>query len=1128
MEADRWRQIDSVFEAALDLDPEEWAAYLKEACADDEELHREVESLLLAHMRAAGFIEESPFAVAAELLEPNKISTLIGSQVGRYQITGLLGSGGMGDVYLANDTQLNRPVALKLLPAPFTSDKERLHRFEREARSASALNHPNILTIYEIGQEGSVRFIATEFIEGETLRERIKRARLSLREAVDVVMQVASALAAAHQAGIIHRDIKPENIMLRRDGYIKVLDFGLAKLTGGNREGARTGTEHVVASTGYKTSPGRVMGTVHYMSPEQARGLTVDVRTDIWSLGVVLYELLTGRAPFTGETDSDVMAKLLEREPRPLSHLIPSIPVELERIIARSLCKEKQGRYQSVEQLGADLKSISRRLEVDDSLARVQLGEASQRSDAAGASKAGREARQNSNFITRPLPRASQIVTPNNLSSVSLPLIGRETEIAEIENLLLRSDVRLLTLTGVGGTGKTRLARQVAHHLLDAFTDGVFFIELAAVTNAELVASTILQPLGAQQSGGVTPLETLKNHLREKQMLLVLDNFEQVLAASNLVADLLATSTNLKILVTSRALLRLNIEREFKVTPLALPQSGERREADELMNYGAIALFMERARAAKPAFALSEENAPLVLEICRKLDGLPLAIELAAARIKLLSMRAILSRLGSSLNLLTGGERDLPARQQTMRGAISWSYDLLEREERTLLNRLSVFAGGYTIEAAEAICGKLNESITGASPGRQQNLAAAPDSEIENDHSGAQALAMSVLDGVASLLDKSLLVQKEKPDGESRFRLLEVVREFALERLKESGEAAVAQKRHAEFFLLLSEEAEPHLLGARQKELLDRLEEEHDNLRAALGWLAEHDAAAYARLAGSLCDFWQIREHFAEGRAWLLPALEKTRGETTLTRAKALHAASSVTWPTGDVESARKLLEECLAISKQIDNKFLIIRASNGLGVAAWQQDNLALARPFFEEALSVSRELGDARMIGVGLGNLGATAFGLGDYATARALHEESLAAAMKAGNKQSAAVTLTNLGEVAFVEGDLEGSRNYYAKALMQARELSNWRTIATSLDGLATVAAKTEAWKRAAQLAGAADALRETIKFELTRSNRTAREEFLASVRRKLGEAAFAQAEAEGKTMPLDQVIALSLRS
>src|SRR5215204_271375 len=364
MTPERYRQIGEIYHAVLEVDREKRGAFLDQSCAGDEVLRREVESLIASHEQASDFIETPALAVAAGMF--SRRDSLVGQKIANFHVLSLIGEGGMGEVYLAEDTRLGRRVALKLLSPAFTSDADRMRRFVQEARAASALNHPNILTVHEIGRANGFDFIATEFIEGETLRSSMVQRNLPLTQALDVAAQVAGALAAAHTAGVLHRDVKPENIMLRPDGYVKVLDFGLAKLAGG---GVQTGNEASTVAR-VETNPGVVMGTVQYMSPEQTRGRTMDARTDIWSLGIVLYEMITNRTPFESETQSDTIVSILERKPKPLTLHAPEAPTELERIVTKALAKDKEERYQTAKDMAIDLRRLRQRLELNSEIER--------------------------------------------------------------------------------------------------------------------------------------------------------------------------------------------------------------------------------------------------------------------------------------------------------------------------------------------------------------------------------------------------------------------------------------------------------------------------------------------------------------------------------------------------------------------------------------------------------------------------------------------------------------------------------------------------------------------------------------------------------------------------------------
>ncbi len=1017
-----------------------------------------------------------------------------GTRLGRYEIRSSLGAGGMGEVYLADDAQLGRKIALKVLLPDITANEDRMRRFEQEARAASALNHPNILTIHEIGETDSVHFMATEFVDGVTLHQHMSRTRMKIGEVLDVAIQVASALAAAHAAGIVHRDIKPENIMLRPDGYVKILDFGLAKLT-------QRSLDATEAPTMVNTEPGIVMGTVKYMSPEQARGLDVDARSDIWSLGVVIYMMVTGAAPFVGKTPTDVIVSILEKEPVPLRQYRQTVPPELELIVKKALAKQKEKRYQTVNDLAGDLKHLRQEMEFRSRLERSAAPDTS--GEAAVGGGGGHETNPEVSWQTNPTVLSVPLLEspdsrPHNLSVQLTSLLGREGEVAAVEKLLRQEDVRLLTLTGPGGTGKTRLGLQVASNLLGSFKDGVFFIALSTISDPGLVVSTIAQTLGIKEAGGVSLLQSLKQYLQDKQMLLLLDNFEQLLAAAPAAADLLTASPRLKVLVTSRAVLHVQGEQEFPVPSLALPDLKHLPPVENLAQYGAVALFVRRARAAKPSFTITNENAHAVAEICTRLDGLPLAIELAAARIKLLSPQAMLARLENRFKLLTGGAQDLPSRQQTMRGAIAWGYDLLAEDEKRLFRQLSVFVGGCTLEAVEAVCG------------------------------GEGDLEIDVLSGVESLLDKSMLRQKEQADGEPRFTMLETIREYGLECLKEGGETETL-RRHAGFFLTLAEEAEPELTGSRQVELLGQLETEHDNLRAALQWMgASGEIELGLRLAGALWRFWDVHGYLSEGRKWLEGFLARAQSGSipASVRAKATNGAGVLAGTQGDFERQDVILQESLALYRELGDKLGVAQSLNNLGSIAYSRGDWERAAALYMESLSLRRELGDKWGIANSLNNLGGVAYSQGDYERAAALYAESLELRRELGDRRGIGMSLNNLGEVAQQQGDYERAAALYIESLDLRRELGDKLFIASSLSNLGEVACDQGDCERAAHLFGAAEALRETIGSPLPLAKRHEYERRVAAACDALGRESFAAAWAEGRAMTLKQAIAYAL--
>ncbi|MGC1686137.1 MAG: protein kinase, partial [Candidatus Acidiferrales bacterium] len=631
----------------------------------------------------------------------------LGTKLAHYEIVAPLGAGGMGEVYRARDSRLNRDVAIKILPEAFSSDGEGLRRFEREARSASALNHPNIITIYELGQDGSTHYIAMELIDGKTLRELLAAGALPIRKVIEIAAQIAEGLAKAHEAGIAHRDIKPANVMISSDGLAKILDFGLAKFVAPS--GALSDANTMSA---WQTQPGQFLGTVQYMSPEQASYGQTDFRSDQFSFGLVLYEMVTGKRAFRRSTAAETMVAILKEQPDPIGVQCPDAPAPLCWAIDRCLAKEPDKRYAATRDLANELAAMRHR------------------------------------FSEKPITQAEN--RQINIPMQRTGFVGREKEIAAAKELLLSHNIRLLTVTGPGGIGKTRLGVQVALGLVDNFPGGTHLVPLSSISDPSLVPSAIIQTLAIREAGGQSPLEILKKHLQETSrapMLLVLDNFEHLMAAAPILAEILAMGPHLKILVTSRAALHVYGEHEFPVPPLALPDSRSMPSLEIVSQCPAVALFVQRAAAVKPDFALNRENASAVTEICAQLDGLPLAIELAAARIKVLSLSSIRTRLASRMQLLTGGARDLPQRQQTLRSAIDWSYDLLTPAEQKLFRRLSVFVRGCTLEGVEAVC------------------------DTKSD------LDLDLLDGMASMVDKSLMQQLEQPNGESRFLMLETIRE---------------------------------------------------------------------------------------------------------------------------------------------------------------------------------------------------------------------------------------------------------------------------------------------------------------------------------------------------------------
>ena len=910
------------------------------------------------------------------------------------------------------------------------------------------------------------------------------------RRLIRIGAQLAQALAVAHAAGIVHRDIKPENVMLRADGYIKVLDFGLARLT------ARPASVDPSA-----THPSLILGTPRYMSPEQARGETATAASDVFSLGVLLYELATGVHPFESASTLGFLHAITTQPPPSPLRWMPGLAPALERLLLSMLAKEPAARPTAAE--------------AEASLTMLPAPAAT------------------------PLPWERQVHPPppaRNLPPQRAALLGRTAELTAVKERLLHEAARLLTLTGSGGTGKTRLAIQVAEDLADRFEGGVWFANLAPVADPRRVASAVAGALGLRESGDLPLVQSIAAHLRTRgATLLLIDNFEQVSAAADVVKDLLDLCPLLKVLVTSRVALRIYGEQEFPVRPLALPADVEGLAPAALLENAAVALFVQRAAAVKPDFTLTAKNAAAVAEICRRLDGLPLAIELAAARVKILPPADLLGRFERPLELLTGGARDLPERQQTLRQTITWSYDLLTAPEQKLFRRLSVFAGGCTLEAIEAVCD------TG------------------------EDLGVDVLEGVTALVDNSLLVQRLAEDIAPRFVMLETFREYGRERLAEHGEVAATERARAAYMLVIAEEENLEMRPVQREAWLRTCDAEHDNSRAALQWLiATGDAEWAMRLAGALFRFWEQRDHLTEGRETLASvlALPGAAAPTRL-RARALYSAAVLADIQADPDAADQLSRAACAIYRQFADIQGVATTMIVMAFQAQRRGRYDDAVSLFSETAALWEQLGDPTAVDLAVSNTANAAKAGGDFALARRLLERVVASSQSRGDVRSFASALNALGDVAAVQGDHAAARRYHhdslakyraiddrwgiarvlsdlaavdlqvgeyveaesslREAIRAFRDLGHQRGVARQLESLAWCAGCQARDDVAVMLASAAAAIRQRVGAPARRRERETIERTLTRARQQLSPEAYAAAWRNGAGAPLDRLLA-----
>ncbi len=684
----------------------------------------------------------------------------------------------------------------------------------------------------------------------------------------------------------------------------------------------------------------------------------------------------------------------------------------------------------------------------------------------------------------------------HNLPAELTSFVGRERELADVAQLL--AGTRLLTLIGAGGCGKTRLALQAADEVLQEYPDGVWLVELESLSDPGLVPQAVASTLGVAEQPGRSATESLARYLKPRTVLLLMDNCEQLVSGCAILVDtLLRRCADLRILATSREGLRIAGELTYLVPSLSLPDPHAHPTAERVMQSGAVRLFAERASFHQPGFSVTDVNAPAVVRVCHRLDGMPLAIELAAARIRALTVEQISSRLDDRFRLLTGGSRAALPRHQTLRAAVDWSYDLLSEPERTLWRRVSVFAGGWTAVAAESIC---------------------PGGGVE---------AADVLDLLMRLVDKSLVLV-DVHSREARYRLSETVRQYGRNKLWDSGESVDVQDRHLDWYMRLAEQAEVELRGPGQVAWLDQLEIEQDNLRQALEWshMKGDGAESELRLAGALRWFWFIRGHWSEGRAWLERALTRKSEAPGSEAARALLGAAMLARFQGDLGQARAWCEDGLAMSRNLGDKESLAWFLVWLGALKLHEGHYGRAAILFEESLIPSRELGDKALISTALADLGVVARIQGDLDRADSRFSESLIFSREGGDTWRAAMSLHGLGKVAFRRGDYMAAGEFYTESLALSKRVRDKWITDDCIEGLAAVASSQGRHRQASRLLGAADALREMLGYQPLADELADHDACVAAAQAGLGESAFAAAWAEGRAMTLEQAIDIAL--
>ncbi|MGV9869390.1 protein kinase domain-containing protein [Rhodococcus koreensis] len=985
-----------------------------------------------------------------------------------------IGRGGFGVVYRCTQEDLERTVAVKVLTVEL--DEENRARFFREQKAMGRLTgHPNIVNILQVGATDSGRpYIVMPYHPQDSLDARIRRhGPLPLDEALRLGVKIAGAVETAHRLGILHRDVKPANILLTDYGEPELADFGIAHISGG-----------------FETATGAVTGSPAYTAPEVLGGDPPSPAADVYGLGATLFSALTGHAAFERRSGEQVVAQFLRITTQEVPDLREhGIPDDVSAVIAQAISREPGQRPATAADFGDELRRLQRNhdLPVDEIALRPEASAPADTAAVGGRRPTTREQQWSA--------AASTLGATGNLPLELTSFIGRRHELTETKNLLAKT--RLVTLTGIGGVGKTRLATRVAASVRRGYADGVRFVELGELRDESSLVDAVASAVGVQDHSARPLRDVLVEHLAPQELLLVFDNCEHMVdAVAKLAGLLLHTCPRLRVLATSREPLNIGGEAVLRVPPLTVPDPGHQPSLRGLPVYDSVTLFAERGALTVPGFALTEDNASTVVGICHRLDGLPLPIELAAARLRAISPEQILDRLTDRYTLLTRGSRDAPTRQQTLRLSIDWSFELCTAHEQLVWGRVSVFAGNFELDAAEQVCD-----------------ADLPPNEL--------------LDTLTSLVQKSILIREEH-ESVVRFRLLGILREYGYEKLEQSGEAVALRRRHRDWYEALALDAEADWISTHQIDWITRLEREQPNLREALEFCIGDDPAAGLRTACALRWFWSAQSLYNEGRRWLDQLLAHHSGALTLERIKALCYASAMANVQGDLEAGAGRMAEARRLTERTSDPLIHALIADGEGLLALYSGDLPHACSQLEAALAGFSGRQERTLETSTLYLLGLVYWlsGLADKSIA--YHERVLAITESHGEKVYRSQSMWGLGIAVWRRGETDSAVRLFEQSLELTRQVHSPRIAAKCIEALAWVTCEIPDAQRAAVLLGAAEGLAQSVgSTAIVHPNLSLyQQECDASARQQLGDKAFEVAIAQGRNLGFGAAISYAL--